>query len=71
MRSLLLKATVTLLTLGATVASAVYVTSHLKNPAAPLQPAVLSASTTSVGGVTVGPSVRPTNEPAMTSTYAS
>jgi hypothetical protein len=71
LRLLLLKAAATMLTVGATVVSAVYVTSHLKNPSAPLQPAVLNASTTSVGGVTVGPAVRPTDEPAMTSTYAS
>jgi hypothetical protein len=70
-RLLLLKAVATALTVGATAASAIFVTSHLKNPSAPLQPAVLNASATSVGGVTVGPSVQPTDEPAMTSTYAS
>jgi hypothetical protein len=32
---------------------------------------VSNASTTSVAGVSVGPSVQPTNEPPMTSTYAS
>jgi hypothetical protein len=31
----------------------------------------LNASTTSVGGVSVGPSVQPASEPPMTSTYAS
>ncbi len=71
MRSLLVKAVATALTVGATVASAAFVTSHLKNAAAPLQPAVVNASTTSVGGLTLGPSVQPTNEPPMTSTYAS
>ena len=68
---MLLKAAATLFTAGATVASALFVTSHLKNSAAPLQPSVLKASNTSVGGVTIGPSVQPTNEPAITSTYAS
>jgi hypothetical protein len=71
LRPVLLKATATLITVGATVASALFVTSHLKNPAAPLQPAVLNASTKSIGAVTVGPAVRPTDEPPMTSTYAS
>jgi hypothetical protein len=71
MRLFFMKAVATALTIGATAASAVFVTSHLKNPSAPLQPSVLNASTTSVAGVSVGPSVQPTNEPAMTSTYAS
>lgn len=70
MRLLLLKAVATAMTVGATVASAVFVTSHLKNPGAPLQPPVLT-STTSAGGLTIGPSVQPTNEAPMTSTYAS
>ena len=71
MRLFLMKAVATALTIGATSASAVFVTSHLKNPSAPLQPSVLNASTTSLAGVSVGPSVQPTNEPPMTSTYAS
>lgn len=71
MRLFLLKAVATALTVGATVASAVFVTSHLKNSAAPLQPVVLNASTSTVGGLTIGPSVQPTNQPAVTSTYAS
>lgn len=62
MRLFLLKAVASALTIAATVASAVFVTSHLKNPAAPLQPTVLAAS---------APSVQPTTEPAITSTYAS
>lgn len=66
-----MKAVATALTIGATAASAVFVTSHMKNPSAPLQPAVLNSSTTSVAGVSVGPSVQPANEPPMTSTYAS
>jgi len=56
-----MKAVATALTIGATVASAVFVTAHLKNPAAPLQPTVLSAAS----------AVQPTSEPAITSTYAS
>jgi hypothetical protein len=76
LRALLLKAAATFVTVGATVASAFFVTSHLKNPDAPLQPAVLNASqsssATTVGGtLTVGPSVQPSNTAPMTSTYAS
>lgn len=71
MRSLLIKIAATVLTLGATAASAVYVTSHLKNPSAPLQPAVLSGTSVLGGGVVVGPSVQPTNQPPISSTYAS
>jgi hypothetical protein len=76
-RSLLLKAGATALTLAATVVSALYVTSHLKNPNAPLQPAVLSASRgASVGlpgggTLTLSPSVRPSDVEPVTSTYAS
>lgn len=61
MRTFLLKAVATALTIAATAASAVFVTAHLKNPSAPLQPTVL----------TVAPSVPTTTEPAITSTYAS
>jgi hypothetical protein len=71
MRPALLKAAATVLTLGATVASAVFVTSHLKNPAAPLQPPVLAGTSALGGVVVVGPSVQPTNQPPITSTYAS
>src|SRR2546430_6168774 len=76
MRVFLLKAAATVLTIGATVSSALYVTSHLKNPAAPLQPPVLTAgdgsSATALGGaLTLGPSVQPSNVEPMTSTYAS
>lgn len=71
-----MKAVVTAMTVGATVVSAVFVTSHLKNPAAPLQPPVLTSSTgasasTAGGTLTVGPSVQPSNSQPMTSTYAS
>jgi hypothetical protein len=60
MRPLLLKIGATLVTLVATALSAVYVTSHLKNPNAPLQPIVLNSSNIAPG--TVQP---------VTSTYAS
>lgn len=76
MRGAVLKAGATLLTVATTLLSAAYVTSHLKNPAAPLQPTVLSASgsstvTTPGGTLTLGPSVQPTDMPPVTSTYAS
>lgn len=76
MRLFLIKAVATALTIGATAASAVFVTTHLKNPAAPLQPTVLNAgkgsTTTSLDGtLTVGPSVQPSNATPITSTYAS
>lgn len=76
MRIFLLKAVATVLTVGASALSAFYVTAHLKNPAAPLRPAVLSsgrASTLSApgGSVTLGPSVQPGDVQPVTSTYAS
>ena len=76
MRTVILKAGATLLTVAATALSALYVTSHLKNPAAPLQPAVLSASRGSSvsapgGTLTLGPSVQPGSAQPVTSTYAS
>jgi hypothetical protein len=72
MRSFLLKLGATLLTLGTTVASAVYVTAHLKNPSAPLQPAVLASQQGGqVGGVTISPGVRQGDVQPVTSTYAS
>jgi hypothetical protein len=76
MRSLVLKVGATVLTVGATTLSALYVTAHLKNPGAPLQPSVLSSrqgtTVSALGGsVTVGPSVRPGNAQPVTSTYAS
>ncbi len=72
MRLFLVKAVATALTIGATVASALFVTTHLKNPSAPLQPTVLSGTTAVLGGnLTIGPSVQPTNTPPVTSTYAS
>lgn len=75
MRSFLLKLGATLLACGATALSSLYVTSHLKNPAAPLQPPVLNRANASVnllgGTVAVGPSVQPSDTQPVTSTYAS
>jgi hypothetical protein len=76
MRTVILKAGATLLTVAATVLSALYVTAHLKNPAAPLQPTVLNASrgasVSAPGGtLTLGPSVQPSTAHPVTSTYAS
>jgi hypothetical protein len=68
-RSFIVKAGATALTVMATLASAVYVTSHLKNPAAPLQPIVLSALPG--GDVTLTPGVQPAKVSPITSTYAS
>jgi len=59
LRPLLLKIGATVLSLVATAASAAYVTAHIKNPSAPLQPPVLSSS------------VRPADVQPVTSTYAS
>ena len=61
LRPLVLKAGATLVALGATLTSALYVTAHLKNPSAPLQPSVLSIS----------PSVTPSDVQPVTTTYAS
>ena len=75
MRTAVLKLGATVLTLATTVLSALYVTSHFKNPAAPLQPAVLSAARGSLsvpgGSLTLGPSVQPSDVQPVTSTYAS
>jgi hypothetical protein len=72
MRSFVLKTGATFVTIGATMVSALFVTSHLKNPAAPLQPPVLSGNkSASAGGVTVGPSVHSSDVQPVTSTYAS
>jgi hypothetical protein len=72
MRPFLLKLGATVLTLGTTAASALYVTAHLKNPSAPLQPTVLvSQQGGQVGGVTITPGVRQGDAQPVTSTYAS
>jgi hypothetical protein len=67
-RGFVLKAGATALTVGATLMSALWVTSHMKNPAAPLQPIVLSARS---GDVTLTPSVQAADVAPITSTYAS
>ena len=58
-RALLLKIGATVLSLLATAGSAVYITAHVKNPTAPLQPPVLTSS------------IRPADVQPVTSTYAS
>ncbi len=69
MRAMALKVGATALTLSTTIASAWYVTTHLKNPSAPLQPAVLASH--GGGAVTFGPSVHQADVQPVTSTYAS
>ena len=75
MRTLLLKAGATAVTLAATVVSAFFVTSHFKNPQAPLQPVVLAGNSSEVGvmggSLSIGPSVQPSNDEPIASTYAS
>ena len=75
MRGLVLKAGATVLMLGTAMLAAVYVTSHLKNPTAPLQPTVLTAghgATDNAGGtLAIGPSVQQGDVQPVTSTYAS
>jgi hypothetical protein len=72
MRIVLLRFGATVLTLSATLASAVYVTAHLKNPSAPLQPSVVASQQGgAVGGLTVTPGVRQGDVQPVTSTYAS
>ena len=76
MRSLLLKVGATLLTLATSLTSAVYVTSHLKNPNAPLRPSVLDTAnipTANVftGRLTLTPSIKSSDQQPLTSTYAS
>ena len=76
-RAVLLKVGATVLTLVTTAGSALYVTSHLKNPGAPLQPAVLNASTTAAldlpggGTLTIAPSVQSSTAAPVASTHAS
>lgn len=65
----MLKGGATLLTLATTAVSALYVTSHLKNPSAPLQPTVLSSA--QLNAVTVSHSVQQSDVAPVTSTYAS
>jgi hypothetical protein len=60
-RELGLKAGVVALTLASAAASALYVSSHLRNQAAPLRPAVVTASSGTNGGAAA----------PVTSTYVS
>lgn len=72
MRGFFLKTGTTVLTVGATVLSSLFVTSHMKNPSAPLQPPVInSGKSANVGAVTIGPSVHSSDVQPVTSTYAS
>ena len=76
MRSFVLKLGATFVAAAATVLSSLYVTSHFKNPSAPLQPTVLNRSNNGTvsllgGGLSVGPSVQPSDAQPVTSTYAS
>jgi hypothetical protein len=76
-RPLLLKLGATVVTLSATIASALYVTAHLKNPNAPLQPAVLNTSTSAAvdlpggGTLSIAPSVQSSTATPVASTHAS
>jgi hypothetical protein len=74
-RSLLLKAAATVLTIAAATAGAVHVGLHLKTSPAPLHPAVVggpsTVATTAGGRLTLTPSVRSGNVQAVTSTNAS
>ncbi|HZU16724.1 MAG TPA: hypothetical protein VFD01_09050 [Candidatus Dormibacteraeota bacterium] len=76
MRSLLLRAAATALTLAVAVLSARHVAAHLRDPAAPLHPPVVSAGTGplpagSGGSLQLTPDVRTTDLPPATSTYVS
>ena len=72
MRTFVLKLGATVLTLGTTLAAALYVTTHLKNASAPLQPSVVASQQGgAVGGLTVTPGVRQGDVQPVTSTYAS
>ena len=70
-----LKAGATVLTLAAAVASAIYVSGHVKNGTAPLHPPVIggpaAVSTSSGGRLSLSPSVRSSDVESVTSTYAS
>jgi len=69
MKAWVLKGGATLLTLAATAASAMYVTAHLKNPSAPLQPTVVSSA--QLNSLTITSSVQQSDVMPVTSTYAS
>ena len=74
MPALLLKLVATGLTVVASIASALYVSGHVKNGAAPLHPPVIGAETSvqSQGGrLMITPKVKAGNVQAVTTTYAS
>ena len=75
MRSLLLKAGATALTLISAAAAAIHVNGHVKNPEAPLHPGVMGApaavSAPAGGKLSLSPAVRTAKVETVTSTYAS
>jgi hypothetical protein len=75
MRAFVLKGVVTGITMVATVVSALYVSAHVKNPAAPLRPSVVrgagAQSQAASGKLSLTPSVRSSDVQPVTSTYAS
>lgn len=77
MPALALKAAATLLTLGTAAVSALYVTAHIKNAAAPLHPTVIGTSATTAsltgarGRLHLTPQVQGSDVQPVTSTYAS
>ncbi len=73
MRSLVLKAAATALTLAAAAAAAVHVAGNLRTASAPLHPAVVGrpAVTTRDGRLSLSPSVRSADVQPVTSTHVS
>ena len=74
MRTLALKAAATALTVASTTAAALFVGAHLKNPNAPLRPSVVGPAAQSrapAGSLSLGPDVRSSDRPPVSSTYAS
>jgi hypothetical protein len=74
-RSVLLRAIATALTLGVVVLSARHVAAHLRSPSAPLHPPVVGSGTAvpvgDQGNLQLTPAVRTTDLPPATSTYVS
>lgn len=72
MPALLLKMAATTLTVVASIASALYVSGHVKNGGAPLHPPVIGAAVETQGGrLMITPKVNAGKVQAVTSTYAS
>jgi hypothetical protein len=74
LRSLLLRAAATALTVVVAAAAAVHVSANLKSASAPLHPGVVGASTVTAGAggrLSLTPSVQSGDAHAVTSTYAS